>query len=109
MLQCSIGNGATFGVTLGAPRSARKAARLGCTLPLSSVARLSRTAGVPSQFVRAGEQRGEGTQQRNETSEEHDRSAIAGEQEPAQHSLSGIEPNEMTPFFEQRLPQFPAA
>jgi hypothetical protein len=53
--------------------------------------------------VCAREHRGEGTQQRNEATEKHDRPAIALEEEPAQHSLSGVEPNEMTPLFQQRF------
>src|SRR5436853_400618 len=50
MLQCSIGKAVTGGEPRGGPRSAMKAARLGCTLPASSVARLMITAGEPSQF-----------------------------------------------------------
>src|SRR5262252_5609667 len=49
-LQCSIVNAATLGVPLGGPRSAMNASRDGCTLPASSVARLCRITGPPSQF-----------------------------------------------------------
>src|SRR5438034_10438739 len=49
-LKCSIVNAATFGVPLGGPRSAMNASRVGCTLPASSVARLCRTTGRPSQL-----------------------------------------------------------
>jgi hypothetical protein len=31
-----------------------------------------------------------------------------GEQISSQHSLSGIEPDEMSPFYEKRLAKFPA-
>src|SRR5579871_6328112 len=45
-----IGKAFTFGVLRGSPRSAISFARVGCTLPASSVARLITTAGVPVQF-----------------------------------------------------------
>ena len=55
MFMCPIGNAVTGRLTLGAPRSANSSARVGCTLPASSQARLCKTAGWPSQ--RQGERK----------------------------------------------------
>ena len=46
---CPIGNAVTGTLTLGSPRSANISARVGCTLPASSQARLCSTTGWPSQ------------------------------------------------------------